>query len=182
MSKIKSVCVFCGSQFGVNAKHKDAAAKVGRILSEEGLKLVYGGGRIGLMGIIADSVLESGGEVIGVIPKFLEELEIGNMNASSLIVTDDMHSRKQKMFERADAFLAMPGGLGTLEEIFEIITWKQLKLHSKPIIILNTDHYWSGLIKVIEDTISGGFTKSGSRELITILDEPEGIRSFLKNH
>ena len=172
---IRSVCVFCGSRFGENPSYKEAAKKLGKIFVEKGVTLVYGGGRIGLMGIISETIIDSGGEVIGIIPKFLEKLEIGNTRASELIMTDNMHVRKQEMFARADAFISMPGGIGTLEETLEIITWKQLKLHSKPIIVLNIDGYWSGLKNLIDNTVTWGFADPGIRDLIRIVEDPEDV-------
>ncbi|MDA0241351.1 MAG: TIGR00730 family Rossman fold protein, partial [Proteobacteria bacterium] len=133
MQNIRSIAVFCGSKAGANPAHSEAAARFGRILAAADIRLVYGGGRIGLMGIVADAVMEAGGAVTGVIPRFISEFEVAHQEISKLIEVESMHERKNKMFEVSDAFVILPGGLGTLDEAMEIITWKQLKLHSKPI-------------------------------------------------
>ena len=175
MTDIKSLCVFCGSRFGNNPAYETAARKLGEIMLERRIQLVYGGGSIGLMGVVADTVASGGGEVIGVIPRFLQELEVGKTDVSEFIVTDNMHSRKNKMFELSDGFVSLPGGLGTLDETFEIMTWKQLQLHAKPIVVMNVEGYWSGLSQLIEDTITGGFAHEKVRDLISIVETPEQV-------
>ncbi len=173
MSSIKSLCVFCGSKFGIHPAYEKAARRLGEIMLERNIRLVYGGGSVGLMGVVADTVAGGGGEVIGVIPKFLEELEVGKTDVSEFIVTDNMHTRKHKMFDLSDGFVSLPGGLGTLDETFEIMTWKQLQIHAKPIVVMNVEGYWSGLCQLIEDTIEGGFAHAKVRDLISIVDTPE---------
>lgn len=179
MSVVKSLCVFCGSRTGNNPAYKAAARRVGELMLERNIRLVYGGGGIGLMGIVADTIVNGGGEVTGVIPRFLEEREVGKSDVSEFIVTDNMHSRKHKMFDLSDGFVSLPGGLGTLDETFEIMTWKQLNIHAKPIIALNTEGYWSGLNKLIDDTVAGGFADDRSRGLISIVDTPEQVFDVL---
>jgi uncharacterized protein (TIGR00730 family) len=179
MSIIKSLCVFCGSRTGNNPAYKAAARRMGELMLERDIRLVYGGGGIGLMGIVADTLVEGGGEVIGVIPQFLEEREVGKSDVSEFIITDNMHTRKHKMFDLSDAFVSLPGGLGTLDETFEIMTWKQLNIHAKPIIALNTEGYWSGLKQLIDDTVAGGFADDRSRGLISIVDTPEDVFDVL---
>ncbi|MEE8393111.1 MAG: TIGR00730 family Rossman fold protein, partial [Rhodospirillales bacterium] len=130
MTSISSLCVFCGSRKGADPAYAAAAERLGRTMAERGLRLIYGGGGIGLMGVLSDAVLASGGEVVGVIPEFLMKYEIGNMEVTELIEVASMHERKRTMFELADGFVVLPGGLGTIDEMVEIITWKQLQLHS----------------------------------------------------
>jgi len=175
MTAIKSLCVFCGSRFGASPAYEAAARKLGEMMLERHIRLVYGGGSIGLMGVVADTVANGGGEVIGIIPKFLEELEVGKTDVSEFIVTDNMHSRKHKMFDLSDGFVSLPGGLGTLDETFEIMTWKQLQIHAKPIVVMNVEGYWSGLQQLIEDTINGGFAHEKARDLISIVETPEEV-------
>ena len=136
-----NVCVFCGSSRGSDAVYASEARKLGRLLAGASLNLVYGGGNVGLMGIVADAVMEAGGKVTGVIPSFLLDREVGHRGISQLEVVESMHQRKQRMADLADAFVALPGGWGTLEELSEILTWKQLGLISQPVVLLNTNHY-----------------------------------------
>lgn len=150
MSKINAVCVYCGSSPGTEPVFIEAAQKFGKILGENRVRLVYGGGSVGLMGALAEAVLEHGGEVTGIIPEFLTRREQPRRLAQELIVTRDMHERKRTMFERADAFVALPGGLGTLEELVEQLTWVQLGRHRKPILIANISGYWGPLLALIE--------------------------------
>jgi len=146
MSKIKTVCVYCGSGPGTNPLFVEAATALGKIFAENGVSLVYGGGSNGLMGAIAKSTLDHGGKVIGIIPDFLISRENAMARVQELIVTPDMHERKRLMFERSDAFVALPGGIGTLEELVEQLTWKQLGRHSKPILLANIDEFWEPLL------------------------------------
>jgi uncharacterized protein (TIGR00730 family) len=139
-------------------------------MAKSGIRLVYGGGRIGMMGRIADAVLDAGGEVVGIIPQFLEQVEVGHSGVTQLVVTDTMHDRKQKMAEMSDAFLIMPGGLGTLDETFEILTWKQLGLHEKPIIIADIDGYWRHLTELIDHMIAQSYARPEHRQLFQVID------------
>src|SRR3984957_15461749 len=150
MSKINALCVYCGSNPGTDAAFVKAAHDFGKILGESGIRLVYGGGSIGLMGALAASVVEHGGEVTGIIPEFLTAAERPQRLAQELIVTRDMHERKRMMFERADAFVALPGGLGTLEELVEQMTWAQLGRHKKPILVANINGFWNPLLVLID--------------------------------
>ena len=181
MKIIKSVCVFCGSKIGSDPAYEEAAIRLGKIFVEKGISLIYGGGGLGLMGAIASAVIEEGGDVVGVIPSFLKEREGGALAGSQLIVTDTMHERKKNMFERSDAFVILPGGIGTLEETFEIATWKQLQLHTKPIVALSINDYWRGLSAILDDMILGGFAYPKIKELITVVDNPEKIFDILAN-
>jgi uncharacterized protein (TIGR00730 family) len=173
--KINALCVFCGSQTGTNPAYAAAAAALGQEMAVQGTTLVFGGGRIGLMGVTADAVLAGGGKIVGVIPGFLQDKELAHKTATEMIVVPDMHTRKKVMFERSDAFCILPGGVGTLDEMFEIITWRQLHLHNKPIVILNTDGYWQPLITLIDNMIGEGFAHRGHEALITVVNKPEDV-------
>ena len=149
MSKIKTICVYCGSGPGSNHRFIEAAIALGKVLAENRIRLVYGGGSIGLMGALATSVLDHGGTVTGIIPDFLTSRENALTRVQELIVTPDMHERKRLMFERSDAFVALPGGVGTLEELVEQLTWKQLGRHTKPILLANIDGFWEPLLALL---------------------------------
>jgi uncharacterized protein (TIGR00730 family) len=149
MNKIKTVCVYCGSGPGTNPHFVEAAIGLGKALAENGIRLVYGGGSIGLMGAVATSVLDHGGAVTGIIPDFLTSRENALTRVQEMIVTPDMHERKRLMFERSDAFVALPGGIGTLEELVEQLTWQQLGRHAKPILLANIDGFWEPLLTLL---------------------------------
>jgi len=169
MNDIKRICVYCGSGPGNNPKFIKAAAGFGKILANHNIALVYGGGTIGLMGAIAESVIDHGGQVIGVIPDFLEAREIAKRDATELVITRDMHDRKRIMFERSDAFVALPGGLGTLEELTEQLTWSQLGRHKKPILLANIDGFWNPLLALIEHMRNLAFVREGLEvDLLTV--------------
>ncbi|WP_428029502.1 TIGR00730 family Rossman fold protein [Ancylobacter sp.] len=157
MTKIKSICVYCGAATGAEAVYLEAATALGRLLAAEGIRLVYGGGGVGLMGATARACAEAGGKVTGIIPDFLLGKEQAFDHAHELIVTKDMHERKRLMFERADAFIALPGGIGTLEELIEQLTWVQLNRHSKPVMALNIAGFWDPLLTLLDHMQSTGF-------------------------
>lgn len=159
--RLKSVCVYCGTGEGVDPAYMQAATGLGRQLAQEGLSLVYGGGSIGLMGAVARATLEGGGEVTGIIPRFLEEREVMMQSVSELIVTDDMHERKRTMFEHADGFVALPGGIGTLEEVVEVLTWGQLGRHAKPVVLADIGGFWRPLIDLLAHMRAEGFIRPG---------------------
>ena len=169
MAKIDSLCVYCGSSSRVPQGHKAAATKFGAIMAKHGVRLVYGGGRVGLMGMLADAVMSAGGEVVGVIPRFLDEHEVGHTGVTRLEITDSMHERKQLMAELSDGFVVLPGGLGTLEETFEIVTWKQLRLHDKPIVIVNVDDYWRPLRELIGHVVDTGYARRENAESVAFV-------------
>ena len=175
MADIASLCVYCGSQMGTDPRHRETAAALGRQMAEQGVALVYGGGRIGLMGVVADAVLQAGGKVIGVIPTFLNKVEIGHQHLTELRVVDSMHERKRMMFELADAFVILPGGLGTLDEAFEIITWRQLNLHDKPVILVDHQGYWQPFLRLFDAVIEGGFASVAARRLFTVANSPAEV-------
>jgi uncharacterized protein (TIGR00730 family) len=161
MSNIKTVCVYCGSGPGTNPHFMEAAVAFGRALAENGIRLVYGGGSLGLMGAVATSVLDHGGTVTGIIPDFLTLRENALTRVQEMIVTPDMHERKRLMFEHSDAFVALPGGVGTLEELVEQLTWKQLGRHEKPVLLANVDNFWEPLFALLAHMRSTQFIRSG---------------------
>jgi uncharacterized protein (TIGR00730 family) len=175
MSTIKSICVYCASGPGNNPAFMQAAARFGRILAENGIRLVYGGGAVGLMGALAESVLDHGGLVTGVIPDFLVNREHMLVRVQERIVTPDMHERKRVMFERADAFVALPGGVGTLEELVEQLTWAQLGRHKKPILILNVDRFWDPLCVLLDQMEEVAFIRPGLSVKYLVTDRVEEI-------
>jgi hypothetical protein len=157
MAELGSLCVYCGANPGAAPAYADAARNLGAAMATEGVRLVYGGGSIGLMGIVARAVMAGGGNVTGIIPQFLKDREIMLREVPDLVVTADMHERKRLMFQRADAFIALPGGIGTLEEVVEVMTWAQLDQHAKPVMILNIDGFWNPLIELFRRMAAEGF-------------------------
>jgi uncharacterized protein (TIGR00730 family) len=175
MSRIKSICVYCASGPGTNPAFVDSARRFGRILAENDIHLVYGGGSMGLMGTLAASVLDHGGFVTGVIPDFLVKRELMFERAQERIVTRDMHERKRIMFERADAFVALPGGVGTLEELVEQLTWAQLGRHKKPILIANIEHFWDPLCALLDHMTKLEFIRAGLTFNLLVAERVEDI-------
>jgi uncharacterized protein (TIGR00730 family) len=175
MSTIKSICVYCASGPGKNPAFMQAAKQFGRILAESGIRLVYGGGSVGLMGALAESVLTHGGAVTGVIPDFLVNREHMLLSVQERIITPDMHARKREMFERADAFVGLPGGVGTLEELVEQLTWAQLGRHKKPILILNIERFWDPLCALIEEMRRLEFIRAGMTVDLLVAETVEDI-------
>lgn len=170
MTPISSLCVYCGSSRGTNPNFIPLAKELGRELAERNIRLVYGGGRVGLMGACADGVMAHGGQVVGIIPQHLQDREIGHSGLTELKVVDNMHTRKRMMFDLSDAFCVLPGGLGTLEELFEVVTWRQLGMHDKPIIVLNLDGYWDNLIGMIDAIIDDGFAQPAARQYFSVVN------------
>ena len=162
--KISSVCVYCGSSSGSDGKYVRAAQALGRCLASGGMRLVYGGGGIGLMGAVADAVMDSGGAVTGVIPEFLEDKELGHPGVQEMHVVATMHERKLKMIELSDAFVAMPGGFGTMEELFEVLAWSQLELHAKPVGLLNVDGFYDGLLRCLDHMVGEKLLRQKDRD------------------
>jgi uncharacterized protein (TIGR00730 family) len=181
MSKIKSICVYCASGPGTNPRFVETAHTFGRILAENGIRLVYGGGSIGLMGALAESVLDHGGIVTGVIPDFLVDREHMLKRAQERIITRDMHERKRIMFERADAFVALPGGIGTLEELVEQLTWAQLGRHKKPILIANIEGFWDSLCALLDHMEKLQFIRSGLTVSRLVAERVEDILPKLQD-
>ncbi|MBX2961313.1 MAG: TIGR00730 family Rossman fold protein [Cyclobacteriaceae bacterium] len=176
-----NICVFCGSSVGNSSIYADSARELGFILANAGHTLIYGGGNIGLMGILADAVLEKKGEVIGVIPNFLMEKEVGHTGLTRLEIVSSMHERKRRMADLANAFLVLPGGWGTLDETAEILTWKQLGLIHQPITFLNTNGFFNALLEQMNTMVQSGFLKDVNMEMVHIAGTPEEVlKSFLQ--
>ncbi|MDG9922151.1 MULTISPECIES: TIGR00730 family Rossman fold protein [unclassified Pseudomonas] len=169
---LKSVCVFCGASPGARPIYREAAENLGRSLAERGLTLVYGGGAVGLMGVVADAALAAGGEVIGIIPQSLERAEIGHKGLTRLEVVDGMHARKARMAELADAFISLPGGLGTLEEMFEVWTWGQLGYHAKPLGLLEVDGFYARLTDFLDHLVAERFVREAHRAMLQVGASP----------
>ncbi len=179
---IKSICVYCGANFNGDEELKSVIEELAAIMAKNQIKLVFGGGSVGVMGLIADAVLQHGGEAVGVIPQFLMDKEVGHKGLTEMIVTENMHQRKQKMADLADAFLILPGGFGTLEEFFEVLTWLQLGLHQKAIAVLNFNGFYDFLFKQMDVMVEQRFLKPINRELVINESSPkkiiEAINSF----
>lgn len=176
-SSVRSVCVYCGSRHGARPAYTETARRLGKVLADAGIRLIYGGGAVGLMGEVAQAVLDNGGKVTGIIPEFLDKAEVGKVDVTELIRTDTMHARKARMAELSDGFVVLPGGLGTLDETFEILTWKQLQLHTKPILLVNADGYWDHFVHLIENQVREGFVQERYLRLFRVVD---GVEDVLK--
>lgn len=172
---LTSVCVFCGASTGTHPAYRGAAIALGQELARRKLTLVYGGGAVGLMGIVADAALAAGGEVIGIIPESLKNKEIGHNGLTRLEVVDGMHARKARMAELSDAFIALPGGLGTYEELFEVVSQAQLRLHAKPVGVLNIDGFFDGLLAMMQQTADEGFMPQANMSLLCVADHPADL-------
>jgi uncharacterized protein (TIGR00730 family) len=181
MNKISAVCVYCGSNAGIEPAFAEAASQFGKILAEQGVRLVYGGGSVGLMGTLADAVLAHGGKATGIIPEFLTQRERPRRIGQELIITRDMHDRKRTMFDRADAFVALPGGIGTLEELVEQLTWAQLGRHSKPILIANINSYWDPLLTLVAHMRERAFVPDSLSVNFLVTERVEDILPVLRH-
>lgn len=175
MNELKTICVFCGSSSGNDLAITDAAERLGSIFASRNITLVYGAAKIGVMGTLAKSVLDNNGKVIGIIPDFLKKKEVVHLGLTELITTQNMHERKLKMHQASDGFIALPGGMGTLEELFEIITWLQLGLHHKPIGVLNVNGFYNNLIKLLENMVRKGFLSIENYNLLLVDSNPEQL-------
>jgi uncharacterized protein (TIGR00730 family) len=180
MSQIRTVCVYCGSAPGTDPAFIDAARRLGELMALDGVRLVYGGGSRGMMGAVAKSVLDHGGQVTGIIPDFLQDKEHTLVGAQEVIITPDMHVRKQTMFERADAFVALPGGIGTLEEVVEQMTWAQLGRHQKPILLCNIASFWSPLLHLLDHMKALGFIHSADLLRYLVAERVDDILPMLR--
>ncbi len=178
---MKRICVYCASSNKVAPMYFEEARKLGRILAENNIELVYGGGSVGLMGALADAVMEAGGRVTGVIPRFMCEVEWQHNEVTELILTETMHARKEKMAVLADAVVALPGGCGTLEELLEVITWKQLGIFNKPIVILNINNFYTHLIAQLEQAVSENFMIEKHKEIWDVADKAENVLTVIQN-
>lgn len=177
---IQSICVFCGASPGANPVYRQTAEALGRLLAERGIRLIYGGGAVGLMGVVADAALSAGGEVIGIIPQSLGRAEIGHRGLTRLEVVDTMHTRKARMAELADAFIALPGGLGTLEELFEVWTWGQLGYHAKPLGLLEVNGFYRKLGDFLDHLVSERFVRPAHHDMLQIADTPAALLEALR--
>ncbi len=180
MADLHSVCVYCGSGFGTDPVFARAATILGQTLAEEGIRLVYGGGNVGLMGTVARATLDHGGHVTGIIPEFLRARELMIADAQELVVVEDMHTRKRLMFEKADAFVALPGGIGTLEELVEQMTWAQLGQHRKPILVANIAGFWNPFIDLLQHMRRSGFVREGFEINILMTDDVHAVVPLLR--
>jgi hypothetical protein len=179
---MKAVCVYCGSAMGASPVYAEAAKTFGRALVDANLALVYGGGKVGLMGVIADEVMARGGRAIGVIPELLVDKEVGHNGLSELRVVPDMHHRKRMMADLSDAFVALPGGVGTLEELFEVYTWAQLGYHHKPVGVLNIDGFYDPLMSLLTHTVSEGFMRQTYLDLLLVDADPKQLIDRLQHY
>lgn len=178
---IKKVCVYCASSSKVNSQYVETARKLGKILAENKLELVYGGGSVGLMGVLADSVLENGGRVTGVIPRFMVEVEWQHNGLTELVLTETMHERKEKMAELADAVVALPGGCGTMEELLEMITWKQLGIHTQPIVIVNVNGYYNHLLAQFQQAADELFMRPQHLDMWSVVTDADEVLNAINN-
>ncbi len=178
-SHIRSVAVFCGSRFGLSPTYRAASMALGAGLAQAGLRLVYGGGRVGLMGVVADAVLAGGGSVLGIIPDFLQRREVAHGGPVELVITETMHDRKRRMFEAADVFVTMPGGLGTFDETIEITTWRQLGLHDKPILVCDVEGWAQPYLAMMRAAVDQGFADPATAGLYDVLPDVPSVLSRL---
>lgn len=179
---MKSITVFCGSSFGSDEIYKEQATLLGQTLAKQNIQLIYGGANVGLMGAVADGVLQEGGKAIGVLPHFLQSKEIAHQDLTELILVETMHERKTKMNDLCDGVIVLPGGYGTLEEFFEMITWAQLGLHKKPIAILNINGFYDDLIKLVQNMVDKGFLKQINREMLLVSDSIDKLLEKMRNY
>jgi uncharacterized protein (TIGR00730 family) len=179
MSNIRRLCVYCGSSGAVEDRYRNVASELGARLAAAGIELVYGGGRVGLMGLLADAALTAGGRVTGVIPRRLLDAEVAHRGVTELIVVDNMHDRKRLMAERADAFAVLPGGIGTLDELFETLSWKQLDLHDKPILLVDIGGYWASLRALLDHIVVTGFAREQTRGLLHVVPSVSALMTAL---
>lgn len=175
MSKISRLAIYCGSSESISQKHRGAAADLGRLLAKRGIQIVYGGGSVGLMGEVANAAMEHGGYVIGVIPKTLDRVELKHTGVSQIMVVDGMHSRKAIMASLSDGFIALPGGFGTLDEFFEVVTWNQIEIHNKPTGLLNVNGYFDKLLDFFDHTVAEGFISPENRARVFSSADPEDL-------
>lgn len=178
----RSVCVYCGARSGARPSYRTEAEATGRMLAANGWRLVYGAGDVGLMGEVARAAQSAGGATFGVIPTHLMAMEVGKRDLTSFVITETMHERKKVMFMNADAVVVLPGGGGSLDEFFEVLTWRQLGLHQKPILILNTDGYWNPLLALVDHVIDEGFADASLKAFLNVVPDVPGLEAALRRH
>jgi uncharacterized protein (TIGR00730 family) len=174
-----SICVFCGARFGTAPGTRELASDLGALLAREKITLVYGGGGVGLMGVLANATLKAGGKAVGVIPRFLLEREAGHPALTETVIVENMHERKLQMFDRSDAIVVLPGGLGTLEEFFEVLSWRTLGLHAKPIVIVDLGGYWQPLAALLRSCVEGGFAERAHLDVVAFIDNLDQLMPTL---
>jgi len=179
MKKIRRLCVYCGSSGAVEARFREAASELGARLAAAGIELVYGGGRVGLMGLLADAALTTNGKVTGISPRRLLDAEVAHLGVTELVVVDSMHDRKRLMAEKADAFAVLPGGIGTLDELLETLSWKQLELHDKPILLVDIGGYWAPLRELLDHIVVNGFARPQTRRLLHVVPSVSALMAAL---
>ena len=179
MKKIRRLCVYCGSSGAVEARFREAASELGARLAAAGIELVYGGGRVGLMGLLADAALTTNGKVTGIIPRRLLDAEVAHLGVTELVVVDSMHDRKRLMAEKADAFAVLPGGIWTLDELLETLSWKQLELHDKPILLVDIGGYWAPLRELLDHIVVNGFARPQTRRLLHVVPSVSALMAAL---
>ena len=179
MQKIRRLCVYCGSSGAVEPRFREAATELGSLLGAAGIELVYGGGRVGLMGLLADAALTAGGKVTDIIPRRLLDAEVAHPGVTELVVVDSMHDRKRLMAEKADAFAVLPGGIGTLDELFETLSWKQLELHDKSILLVDIGGYWAPLRELLDHIVVSGFAREQTRVLLYVVPSVSALMAAL---
>jgi uncharacterized protein (TIGR00730 family) len=181
MRQISSACVYCGTGSKVDQIYKDMAESLGKVMAAQKVRLVYGGGKVGLMGIVSQACFHAGGEVVGIIPEHIQEKEIRNDDLTELYVVDSMHTRKRLMVDKSEGFIIMPGGFGTLDETFEILTWKYLGLHDKPVVFLNVNGFYDPLLKMVDNMVEVGFTPFWHRQMYSVVETPEDALTMLRS-
>ena len=179
---MKSIAVYCGSSKGINGVYKEDAEMLGRLLTRKSIEVIYGGGKVGLMGVLADSVLDAGGKITGVIPAFLKTKEVAHGGLSELICVDTMHERKALIDKMSDGVIALAGGFGTMDELFEMLTWGQLGLHQKPVGLLNTNGFFSHILLAIEKMVSEGFLNEANRDMLLVSEDMEDLLLQMENY
>lgn len=179
---LKSICVFCGARSGTNPAHTAAAIAMGRAIAENGWRLVYGAGDVGLMGEVARAAQTAGAQTMGVIPVHLMDMEVGKRDLTQFVITEDMHERKKVMFMNSDAIVVLPGGAGSLDEFFEVLTWAQIGLHTKPIFLVNIDGYWQPLIDLLDHIVAQGFASASVRDLFGVATDVPELTTALQSH
>jgi uncharacterized protein (TIGR00730 family) len=182
MARLETLCVYCGSNPGTDGGYGALAQALGRACAARGVRVVYGGGKVGLMGELAEAAMAAGGEVVGIIPEHLVRQEVGHEQVSEYLVVHSMHARKQAMFERADAFCVLPGGIGTLDEMIEILTWRQLGLHDKPVVLLDHDGFWQPLLQLFRHQQEAGFLSAAHAAMFQVAADVDGLFDAVARH